>query len=148
MFDDAKSYQVMYLKNRILDIEDNFNNMLLIKRIVEAEGHEFLTFFDGEGGWIIAAEEHPDMIFVDLRLPGEVDGFELLRRIKSDSDLRHMPVVVLTAGGSIDADKQARAYGWNGFCKKPAGIQDIRELIQRHVDQEETVERLRQNLDG
>lgn len=126
------------MAKRILYIEDNFNNMLLVKRIVEAEGHEFLTSMDGEGGWLIAAEEHPDMIFVDLRLPGDVDGFELLRRIKSDYDLRHTPVVILTAGGSSDAEEQAEAYGSDGFLQKPADIREIRALIRKHLGLEKT----------
>ncbi|MGB3715410.1 MAG: response regulator [Candidatus Promineifilaceae bacterium] len=126
------------MSKRILYVEDNYNNMLLMKRIVEAEGHELLTSVDGEGGWSIASEEIPDLIFVDLRLPGDMDGFELLQRIKSDFDLQHIPVVVLTAGGSSDAEEQARGYSCDGFLQKPADIREIRALIRKYLGQDRT----------
>jgi CheY-like chemotaxis protein len=121
------------MTKQILYVEDNYNNVLLMKRIVEAEGYELLTSEDGEGGWSIASEEIPDLIFVDLRLPGDLDGFELLQRIKSDFDLQHIPVVVLTAGGSSDTEEQSRGYGSDGFLQKPADIREIRALIRRYL---------------
>jgi CheY-like chemotaxis protein len=124
------------MAKQILYVEDNYNNMLLMRRIVEAEGYELLTSEDGEGGWSIASKEIPDLIFLDLRLPGDLDGFELLQRIKSDSDLQHIPVVVLTAGGSSDTEEQARAYGSDGFLQKPADIREIMELIRKVLGQE------------
>jgi two-component system cell cycle response regulator DivK len=124
------------MARRILYVEDNYNNMLLMKRIVEAEGHELLNAVDGESGWKIASEEQPDLIFADLRLPGEIDGFELLQRVKSDSDLQHIPVVVLTAGGSSDTEEQARGYGCDGFLHKPADIREIRAFIRMYVRQD------------
>jgi CheY-like chemotaxis protein len=126
------------MAKRILYVEDNYSNMLLMKRIVEAEGYELLTSVDGEGGWLIASEEIPDLIFVDLRLPGEVDGLELLQRIKSDFDLQHIPVVVLTAGGSSDTEEQARSYGCDGFWQKPADIREIRAIIRKYIGKEKT----------
>ena len=59
----------------VLYVEDNFNNALLVKRIVQAEGHAFLNAIDGEEGWQLASAQMPDLIFVDLRLPGTIDGF-------------------------------------------------------------------------
>ncbi len=126
------------MAKRILYVEDNYPNMLLMKRIVEAEGYELLTSVDGEGGWLIASEEIPDLIFVDLRLPGDVDGFELLQRIKSDFDLQHIPVVVLTAGGSRDTEEQARSYGCDEFWQKPADIREIRAIIRKYIGKEKT----------
>jgi len=121
------------MAKRILYVEDHFNNMLLVKKIVEAEGHLFLTAVEGEEGWAIAADQQPDLIFVDLRLPGEIDGYELLRRLKADPSLKNTPTIVLTAFGHGDAESRARAAGCDGFLHKPADIQQVQAMIRQHV---------------
>ena len=121
------------MAKRILYVEDHFNNMLLIKRIVEAEGHEFLTAADGQSGLDMALAHRPDLIFVDLRLPGVMDGEELLRRLKASPTLRDVPAVVLTAYGHGEAIALAQAAGCDGFLHKPADIQQIQAVIRQHV---------------
>ena len=63
------------MKRRILYVEDNPSNALLVRRILSAEGHEMLEAADGESGWNIAVNERPDFIFMDLLIPG-IDGFD------------------------------------------------------------------------
>jgi two-component system cell cycle response regulator DivK len=121
------------MTKQILYVEDHFNNMLLVKRIVTAEGHDFITAPDGESGWTMALEHRPDLIFVDLRLPGEIDGFELLRRLKSDPHLRDIPAVVLTAYGLGDVETRAEAAGCDGFLHKPADIRQVRSVIRKYL---------------
>ncbi len=121
------------MTKRILYVEDHLNNMLLVKRVVEAEGHDFITALDGETGWALAVTQVPDLIFIDLRLPGEVDGYEILRRLKANSDLKDIPAIVLTAYGQGDAEARAKAAGCDGFLHKPADIQQIREAIRHYV---------------
>lgn len=117
----------------ILYVEDHLYNMLLVKRIVEVEGHDFLAAGNGEEGWQLAVERKPDLIFVDLRLPGEIDGFELLRRFNAEPNLRFIPTIVLTAYGQGDAEDRALAAGCDEFLHKPADIQQIRAMIRRYV---------------
>lgn len=124
------------MAKQILYVEDHFNNMLLVKRIVASEGHDFLTAADGESGWAVALEHQPDLIFVDLRLPGEIDGFELLRRLKSDPRLKSIPAVVLTAYGLGDAETRAAEAGCDGFLHKPADIRQVRSVIRKYVGSE------------
>jgi two-component system cell cycle response regulator DivK len=121
------------MKKRILYVEDHFNNMLLLKRIVMAEGHEFLTAVDGEKGWELAKVEQPDLIFIDLHLPGEIDGYELLRRLKEDDELKRIPSVVLTAYGHGAAEVRAKAVGCDDFLHKPADIRQVRAVIRHYV---------------
>ena len=114
-------------------VEDHFNNMLLIKRIVEAEGHEFLSAAEAQSGLDMALASRPDLIFVDLHLPGAMDGQALLRRLKASPTLRAVPAVVLTAYGHDEAEAQSRAAGCDGFLHKPADIQQIQAVIRQHV---------------
>lgn len=125
------------MSKRILYVEDHFNNMLLLKRIVQAEGHDFIAAVDGQTGWELAQTEGPDLIFVDLRLPGEFDGFELIRRLKKSETLHRIPVVVLTAYGHGEAESRARSAGCDDFLHKPADILQVRTVIRRYLGERE-----------
>lgn len=120
---------------RILYVEDNLNNMLLVRRILQAEGHQLLEAVDGQSGWDAAVRERPDLILMDLLLPGEPDGFELTRRIKADPDLGRTPVVVLTAHGTPEVERKAEAAGCDGFLHKPADIRQIRAVLRQFLGQ-------------
>lgn len=117
----------------VLYVEDNFNNALLVKRIVQAEGHLFLNAIDGEEGWQLAFAHLPDLIFVDLRLPGTIDGLSLIRCLKAESKLKDIPAIVLTAYGRGSVEKQASEAGCDGFLHKPADIRQIRAVIREHI---------------
>jgi len=121
------------MAKRILYVEDHLNNMLLVKRIVRAEGHQFIGAADGEKGWEMILEENPDLIFVDLWLPGQVDGFELLRRLKSDPMRKHIPTIVLTAYVGSEVEIQAKTAGCDGFLQKPADIRQIQSIIREYL---------------
>lgn len=122
------------MKKRILYVEDNANNMLLVKRILEAEGHLLLEATDAVSGWETAVFARPDLILMDLCLPGLFDGFELTRRIKQHPDLNHIPIVALTAWDDQEAEAKAMAAGCNGFLRKPADIRQIRATLRQFLD--------------
>lgn len=120
------------MKRRILYIEDDPDNMLLVRRIIQTEGHEMLEAFDSESGWNVALRERPDLIFMDLFLPG-MDGFELTRKIKNTPELCLIPVVVLTAYGHPEMESKAKEAGCDGFLNKPAGIRQIQEVLRQFL---------------
>jgi len=122
------------MKKRILYVEDTPQNMLLIRRIVEAIGYELLEATDGESGWEVAASQQPDLILMDLRLPGKISGLDLIRQIKGDPQLSMIPVVVLTAYGFDEVEAQATAAGCDGFLVKPADIRQIRLTFSEFLD--------------
>ena len=133
MFHPQQLARGVLMGKRILYVEDNFNNMLLVKRIVRAEGHDFLSAENGEHGWHLAVDHRPHLIFVDLYLPGKIDGYDLLRRLKADPQLKDVPAIVITAYGQGDAVTRAEAAGCDGLLHKPADIQQIREVIRQYV---------------
>ena len=120
------------MKRRILYVEDNPSNALLVRRILAAEGHEMLEAADGEIGWNVAVSERPDFIFMDLLIPG-IDGFELTRKIKSTPELSHIPIVVLTAYGNPELKSKAEEVGCDGFLHKPASIPDIQAVLRQFL---------------
>ncbi len=120
------------MKKCILYVEDAPQNMLLVGRILEALGHELLEAVDGKSGWELASNQTPDLILMDLHMPGEVNGFELTRRLKAHPDLKEIPVVALTSYGE-EAVQQAMEAGCDGFLHKPADIQQIRSTIDKYL---------------
>ncbi len=120
------------MKKRILYVEDNPNNMLLIRRLIQAEGHELLEAVDGESGWEATVRERPDFILMDLSLPG-MDGLELTRIIKADPELASIPIVALTAHGDAEVEKLAREVGCAEFLHKPADVQQLRAALRQFL---------------
>lgn len=121
------------MSKRILYVEDHPNNRLLVQRIVQAEGLEFLGAVDAETGWLTAVSQQPDLIFMDLHLPGSVTGFDLTRRIKQHPTLSHIPIVALTAFGNDEAEQAALEAGCLDFLRKPADIRQIRAVLHQYV---------------
>lgn len=116
------------MKKRILYVDDNPQNRLLVKRIVNVHGYEMLEAVDAESGWDMALRESPDFIFTDLLLPG-IDGFELIRKIKACPELSHIPVVALTAYGNKATERIAKEAGGDGFLHKPPDRQLIQSIL-------------------
>lgn len=119
------------MHKRILYVEDNPQNMLLVRRILEVAGYELLEATDGEAGWQTAVHEHPDLILMDLRLPNGMSGFDLTRRLKASPQLKDIPVIALTAVDT--AEELALSAGCDGFLRKPADIRQIRAVIHQHL---------------
>ncbi|MCB8943831.1 MAG: response regulator [Ardenticatenaceae bacterium] len=119
------------MSKQILYVEDNPRNMLLVRRILDVDGYTLLEATDGDSGWETAVAHTPDLILMDLRLPGEISGFELTRRIKAAPQLRHIPIIALTAYDT--AEELALAAGCDGFLHKPADIRQIRAVIHQYL---------------
>jgi CheY-like chemotaxis protein len=111
---------------RILVVEDNEFNMDLVVQLLEEE-YEVLTAFDGAAGLALAESEQPDLILMDLSLP-VMDGWEATRRIKANDDLRHIPVIALTAHAMVGDATRALACGCDDYLTKPL---DVDLLFQR-----------------
>lgn len=121
------------MQKRILYVEDNPRNMLLLKRIMLAEGFLFLEATDGEMGWRTAVRERPDLILMDISLPGELSGLALTRRLKRHPHLQNIPIIVLTAYNSLAVEEAAKAAGCSGFLTKPANIKQLRATIYQQL---------------
>ncbi|MBX3746796.1 MAG: response regulator [Verrucomicrobiae bacterium] len=106
---------------RILLVEDNEMNRDMLSRRLQRRGFEILCAVDGHEGLDLAARERPDLILMDMSLPG-VDGWEVTRRLKADPTLRQIPVIALTAHAMSTDEDQARAAGCDDYDTKPVEL--------------------------
>src|SRR5215218_4431283 len=97
-------------QNRILVVEDNPKNLKLVRDVLRYSGYEVIEATSGEDGVRLAAEVGPDLILMDLQLPG-IDGTEALRRIRADDRNADVPIVAVTAFAMNDDRDRAFAGG-------------------------------------
>lgn len=118
--------------HRVLVIEDNEDSARLIRRILQAgSGYEVVVATNGREGLEMAMERKPDLIITDLMMP-EMDGFQVVERLKANAELRNVPVIVLTAK-ELTPVERSRLYGQvDSFLQKGSFLND--ELLQRIID--------------
>ena len=105
----------------ILIVEDNELNMRLFNDVLQASGYQTLQTGDGSEAVILAQEHHPDLILMDMRLPG-ISGMEATQIIKGRDDLRDIPIVAVTASALKGDEEKILAGGCDGFIAKPISI--------------------------
>ena len=109
----------------VLIVEDNPLNLKLFSAMIEAQGYGVLSASDGPRGLEMARQERPDLIIMDVNLPG-MSGIELTHVLKDGDDTRDIPIIVTTAFGMRD---DIRACGCDAFMAKPIGVADFLGLI-------------------
>jgi two-component system cell cycle response regulator DivK len=109
---------------RILIVEDNPDNMLLTVMLLESAGHHVISAIDAEAGLALARAELPDLILMDIQLPG-MDGLEATMLLKADPLTRAIPVIAVTALAMKGDEERIRAAGCDSYIAKPIGIQDF-----------------------
>ncbi|MGH9672321.1 MAG: response regulator [Bryobacteraceae bacterium] len=114
---------------KILYVEDNDDNIYVVKNRFTRAGFTVLVATDGEKGVAMAAAERPDLILMDLRLPG-LDGWEATRRIKAQPETRHIPIIALTAHAMTGDREKALAAGCDDFDTKPIDFARLRGKIE------------------
>lgn len=120
------------MKHRILIIEDNPTNLELMQYLLEEFGYSPLSAEDGEQGLALAKSERPELILCDIQLP-KLDGYEVARRLKSDPDLRGIPVIALTALAMAGDREKGLAAGFDGYVSKPIAPQSFIEQVQTYL---------------
>ena len=113
---------------KILFIEDEPTLQKTFKEILEKEGYQLISAFDGENGLVLAKKEKPDLILLDLILPKK-DGFEVLKELKSDEETKEIPVIVLTNLEEIDSVEKALELGANTYLVKAQ--YKLEEVVQK-----------------
>jgi two-component system cell cycle response regulator DivK len=112
----------------VLVVEDNPANMTLAKFLLESAGHDVLCAVDAEAGLTRAREEQPNLILMDIQLPG-MDGLEATAILKSDDATRAIPVIALTALAMKGDEERIRAAGCDGYIAKPLAYREFLATI-------------------
>jgi CheY-like chemotaxis protein len=109
---------------KILYVEDNDDNVYMLKNRLTRAGFTVLIATDGAQGVAMAQSEQPDLILMDLTLPG-MDGKEATRRIKAEAATKRIPVIALTANAMASDREEAIAAGCDDFDTKPVELQRL-----------------------
>jgi two-component system cell cycle response regulator DivK len=117
---------------RVLIVEDNPANMTLATFLLESVGHTVLTARDAEAGLTVAREQQPDLILMDIQLPG-MDGLEATALLKQDEATRSIPVIALTALAMKGDEARIRAAGCDGYIAKPLAYREFLATISAHL---------------
>ena len=116
---------------KVLYIEDNDDNVYMLKMRLElTDEFEVLTAEDGEKGCEMAAAERPDIVLMDLEMPG-IDGWEATRRLKSNPDTHDIPVIALSAHALAGSREKALAAGCDEFDTKPVEFDRLVATLRR-----------------
>src|SRR5262249_56203418 len=106
---------------KILYVEDNDDNVYMLKNRLTRAGFTVMVATDGAQGVVMAASEQPDLVLMDLTLPN-MDGEEATRRIKADPATQRIPVIALTANAMSGDREKALAAGWDDFGTQPLDL--------------------------
>lgn len=121
--------------NRILVVEDNEMNLELVSDLLEARGYEVLRAQSGPEALMLARERQPDLILMDIQLPG-MDGLEVTRRLKDDASTSKINVVALTAHAMLGDEERAREAGCSGYIAKPIDTRDFITIVSGYLKTE------------
>ena len=113
------------LKGRILYVEDNLENRILIKRVLEAEGYQVIEAANGRGGIEMAVMHRPDLILLDINLP-DIDGYEATAHLRQmDGGISQIPIVALTANVMKGDRERTLEAGCDGYIQKPIDVDQL-----------------------
>jgi CheY-like chemotaxis protein len=120
----------------ILVVEDNERNLKLLRDVLEYAGYDVRTARTGEDGVTLAVEEPPDLVLMDLQLPG-IDGMEALRRLRESPQTAGIPVVAVTAQAMKQDRERALEAGFDGYVEKPISVRTFPGQVRGFLSDEE-----------
>ena len=118
--------------NKILIIEDNPVNLELAQDLLEIRGYQVLSAMNAEEGLRVARTEMPDLVLMDISLPG-MDGLEATRRLKADDQTSGIPVVCMTAHAMEGDKEKALTSGAGGYITKPINTREFADQVAAYL---------------
>lgn len=119
-------------KKIVLCVEDNTTNMLLVSRVVEAEGHQLLRAEDSDTAIALLKDTIPDIILMDVNLPG-MNGLDLAKYIRTEMHYMEVPIIAITANVLVGDKEKTLEAGCNDYLPKPLDIRRLRELMREYM---------------
>jgi two-component system, cell cycle response regulator DivK len=120
------------MSQRVLVVEDQVDNRQILRDLLTSANFEVIEAVDGEAGLTAAAAHRPDLILMDIQLPG-IDGYEATRRLKADAALHAVPVIAMTAYELNEAEDKARAAGCDAYMAKPISPRKLLAKVREYL---------------
>jgi two-component system cell cycle response regulator DivK len=120
------------VKGKILVIEDNDQNLYLVTFILGKHGYQVHAARDGQEGVVQAATLLPDLILLDIQLPG-MDGYEVARHLRKNSDLASVPIIAVTSYAMTGDREKALEAGCTGYIEKPINPDTFMQQVEHHL---------------
>jgi len=117
----------------ILIVEDNEKNMKLVRDVLQAKGYTTIEAVTGEEGVRLATERKPDLILMDIQLPG-INGIEALRLLRANPDTAAIPAIAVTASVMQQDRKHITEAGFDGYLGKPLNLKEFLEAVRAMVE--------------
>ena len=117
----------------ILIVEYNEKNMKLARDVLQSRGYATLEAVTGEDGVRTTIEKKPDLVLMDIQLPG-INGIEALRQVRADPGCAHIPIVAFTASVMSADRSQISEAGFDGFIGKPINLKEFLETVKRVLE--------------
>ncbi len=118
---------------KILVVDDKEDSRVLVGKVLRFRGYEVIGAGTGEDAVNMARTELPDLILMDVRLPGGIDGLEATQRIKAMPQLAHIPILAMTASVRPEDEQRALDTGCSGFVRKPIDIDELPKQVAEHI---------------
>jgi two-component system cell cycle response regulator DivK len=120
----------------ILIVEDNEKNLKLVRDVLQYRGYQTIEAGTGEEGVRLAKERHPDLVLMDIQLPG-IDGITALGQLRADASTRAIPVIAVTASAMTHDRKKIMAAGFDGYQSKPIKVREFMDAVRETLDRQE-----------
>jgi two-component system, cell cycle response regulator DivK len=117
----------------ILIVEDNEKNLKLARDVLQFSGFQTVEAGTGEAAVGIARQEHPDLILMDIELPG-IDGITALQQLRADAETAGIPIVALTASAMSTDRERFDGAGFDGYISKPINIKEFPGQVRAHCE--------------
>jgi two-component system cell cycle response regulator DivK len=121
-------------KGKILHVEDNPDNRLLVRRVLQAAGYTVLEAGDAREALDVLRLQTPDLILMDINLP-EIDGYTLTGQLKARPELAHVPIIAMTAYALRGDRERSLAAGCDEYIEKPIDVDSLSKQIDRFLKQ-------------
>ena len=121
-----------YMAKTVLIVEDNELNMRLFNDLLQAFGYKTVQTRDGRQALPKARESKPDLIVMDIQLP-EISGLDVTKMLKEDPDLKHIPVLAVTAFAMRGDEQKIRAGGCDAYLSKPISVTTFLDTVRRFI---------------
>jgi CheY-like chemotaxis protein len=135
----ARIESIKFNDQKVLVVDDIESNRLLLKEILNIYGLRFFEAANGKEAINLASSEHPDIILMDLRMP-VMDGYEAVKIMKDDADLKTIPIIILTASAMKFSEEEIKKLNCEGYIRKPVSREDLITELKKFLKFKEEIE--------